>query len=142
MMLTSWITAVGTLLIGFGTIGMAYGAISSIPRKLGQHYKSKEIISLYQKVVFRMYRQVEASTQGISFRVPEDVEQLTKLLIQKFPQIGTKEDADRIMDDLMLDDYFRTVRGNATVIETAKWDPRDRTKKVKPKVEDLPSGDQ
>jgi hypothetical protein len=45
------------------------------------------------------------------------------------------------MDDLMLDDYFKYVQGNATVIKTAKWDTLDRSKKIKPKVEDLPSKD-
>lgn len=88
-----------------------------------------------------MYRDVEAGEEGIIFSLPKDVEPLTKLLLKKYPQIGSKEDADRLMDDLMLDDYFKYVQGNTTVMKTARWNPRDRTQIVKPKVEDLPSGD-
>ena len=134
----NWFVGIGTLFIGVGTLGLAYAALKTIPEKLTQRYKDKELIKLYQKVVYRMYRDVEASSEGITYSLPEDVEQLTKLLIKRYPQIGSKEDADRLMDDLMLDDYFQHVAGNTTVLKTSKWDPRDRTKKVKPKIDTLP----
>lgn len=137
----NWLVGIGTLALGGGTIALSYAALKTIPEKLGMHYKEKEIISLYQKVIYRMYREVEASEQGITFSLPQDVEQLTNILLQRFPQIGSKEDADRLMDDMMLDDYFKYVQGNATVMKTSKWNPRDRTQQVKPKVEDLPSDD-
>jgi len=54
---------------------------------------------------------------------------------------ATQLGADRFsypLDDLMLDDYFKYVEGNATVLKTAKWNPKDRTKMVEPKVSELP----
>jgi len=137
----NWLVGIGTLAIGIGTIGLAYAALKTIPEKLGKLFKDKKIVTLYQKVVYRMYREIEASEQGIAFSLPQDVEQLTKLLLQRYPQIGSKEDADCLMDDLMLDDYFKYVQGNATVMKTSKWNTRDRTQKVKPKFENLPSDD-
>jgi len=139
--MTDWITGIGTLAIGMGTLGLAYAALKTIPDKIAARYKDRDLINLYQKVVYRMYREVEASEQGMSFSLPNDLEQLTRLLIQRFPQIGNKEDAYRLMDDLMFDDYFQCVAGNATVLKTAKWNPKDRTQKVKPKVDILPGDD-
>ena len=132
---------IGTFLIGLGTIGLAFAALKTIPDKLGARYKNKDIITLYQKVVYRMYRKVEASEHGMSFSLPKDLEQLTKLLLDRYPEVGSKENADRLMDDLMLDNYFQYVQGNTTVLKTSKWNPKDRTQKVKQKVETLP-GDQ
>lgn len=134
----NWAVGIGTILFGVGTIMLGGAALLALP-KISQRYKDPEIITLYQKVVYRMYRQVEASPQGMPFALPEDVEQLTNLLVNRFPEIGSKDDADKLMDDLMLDDYFKTVQGNATVLRTAKWDPKDRTKDVDPTIEDLPS---
>lgn len=137
----NWIVGIGTFAIGLGTIGLAYAALKTIPEKISARYKDKDIIALYQKVVYRMYREVEASKEGMPFSLPKDLERLTKLLIKRYPQVGSKEDADRLMDDLMLDDYFQHVAGNATVLKTSKWNPKDRTQRVKPKVDTLP-GDQ
>ncbi len=139
--MADWMVGIGTLIIGLGTIGLAYAALKTIPDKISARYKDKDIITLYQKVVYRMYIDVESSPQGMSFSLPEDLEQLTKLLLERYPIVGSKEDADRLMDDLMLDDYFQHVQGNATVLKTSKWNPRDRTQKVKSKVDNLP-GDQ
>jgi len=139
--MADWMIGAGTLAIGIGTIGLAYAALKTIPEKLTARYKDKDLITLYQKVVYRMYREVEASEQGMPFNLPKDLERLTRLLLERFPQVGSKEDADRLMDDLMLDDYFQHVQGNATVLKTTKWNPRDRTQEVKPKVNTLP-GDQ
>ena len=137
----NWMVGIGTFAIGLGTIGLAYAALKTIPEKIGARYKNKDIITLYQKVVYRLYRDVEASAEGICFSLPKDIEQLTKLLLKRYPQIGSKEDADRLMDDLMLDDYFQYVQGNATVLKTSKWNTKDRKQKVQPKVDTLP-GDQ
>jgi len=136
--MADWMTGIGMLTIGIGTLGLAYAALKTIPEKITARYKDKDLITLYQKVVYRMYRKVEASVQGMPFSLPNDLEQLTRLLIEHFPQIGSKEDADRLMDDLMLDDYFQYVAGNTTVLKTAKWNPKDRTQKVKPKIDTLP----
>ena len=136
--INNWLLGIGSLLLGLGTVGIAFAGLKTIPDKIGEQHKDKELVALYQKAIFRMYRKVEASSEGITFSMPNDLEQLTKLLLNNYPQIGTKEDADRIIDDLMLDNYFQTVVGNATVIKTAKWDPKDRTKKVAPLVSNLP----
>lgn len=135
----NWMVGLGTILIGGGTIGLAYAALKTIPDKLSQRHKDQELIRLYQKVVYRMYREAEASNEGIVFSLPKDIEELTKLLVKRNPQIGSKEDADRIMDDLMLDDYFKYVQGNATVLKTAKWNPKNRSEHVKHKIDDLPN---
>lgn len=134
----NWMTGLGNLMLGVGTLFLAYAAIKKIPDTLRLHHKDKELVSLYQKVVYRMYRDVEASEAGMAFSLPKGLPQLTDLLFQKYPQIGSRVDADRLMDDLMLDDYFKYVEGNATVLKTAKWNPKDRTKMVEPKVSELP----
>ena len=78
----NWMVGIGTIAIGLGTIGLAYAALKTIPEKIGARYKDKDIITLYQKVVYRMYSDVAASTEGICFSLPKDVEQLTKLLLE------------------------------------------------------------
>lgn len=81
-----------------------------------------------------------ASIEGITLSLPKDLEQVTKLLLQKFPNIGDREAADKILDDLMIDGYFKTVVGNATVMRTSRWDPKSR-KPLSPDVENLPKDD-
>ena len=76
--------------------------------------------------------------EGGTLSLPGDFEQLANLLHSKHPQLGSLENVQSMMDDLMLDDYFKHVRGNATVLVTSKWDPTDRSKKVDPDIENLP----
>jgi hypothetical protein len=134
----NWGSGFGTLLIGLGTIGIAWAAVKTIPKALEKRHKSDDLIKMYQRVVYRLYREVEASSQGITFSLPGDFEQLSKLLHSTHPNLGSLENVQTMMDDLMLDGYFKTVRGNATVMVTSKWDPKDRSKKVNPDMENLP----
>jgi hypothetical protein len=136
----NWTVGFGTILIGFGTIGIAYGALKTIPDKISASHKNPDLIKLYQKVVYREFQKMYASSEGITFSLPEDLEQLTKLLLQKFPNIGDREAAGKILDDLMIDGYFKTVVGNGTVMKTAKWDTKSR-KSLSPDLENLPKGD-
>lgn len=53
--------------------------------------------------------------------------------------MGSKEDADTMIDDLMEDDYFKYIQGNATEMKTAKWNTRNRKRKTQQKIEDLPN---
>jgi hypothetical protein len=131
----------GTVLVGTGTLLLGRAGLKNIPRALSQRSKDMDLIRLYQKVVYRMYREIEASPEGMAYALPEDLDQLSNLLVKTFPQIGGREAADRLLDDLMLEDYFKTVRGNTTVVETAKWDPADRSRRVDPKSENLPQDD-
>lgn len=134
----NWTVGIGTILIGLGTIGIAWGAVKSIPDRISAQHKDKEIITLYQRAIYRMYMDVAASTKGMPFNLPKDLDKLTDILIQKYPFIGDKKSVERLMDDLMEDNYFQYVQGNATVLKTTKWDSGDRSKKVNPKIEDLP----
>ena len=49
----NWAVAFGTILIGIGTIGIAYGAAMAIPDKINASHKNPDLIKLYQKVVYR-----------------------------------------------------------------------------------------
>ena len=133
----NWAVGFGTILIGFGTIGIAWGAIKIIPDKIKAIHKDPELVKLYQKVISREFQKLYASPTGITFSMPQDLDQLTKLFVKQFPEIGDREAADKILDDLMLDGYFKTVVGNATVLKTAKWDTKTR-KPLDPEVENLP----
>lgn len=137
----NWTLGLGTLLIGFGTLGVAWAAVKEIPKALEKRGKNDDLIKMYQRVVYRLYREVEASSEGITASLPGDFEQLTKLLHERYPQLGSLENVQSMMDDLMLDGYFKHVRGNATVLVTSKWDPKDRSKKVEPDIENLPPED-
>ena len=130
----------GTILIGIGTIGIAYGTVMVIPKKIYASHKNPDLIKLYQKVVYREFQEMYASSEGITFSLPQDLELLTKLLLKKFPNIGGREAADKILDDLMIDGYFKTVVGNATVMKTSRWDTKSR-KPLPPDVENLPKDD-
>jgi len=46
----NWTIGIGTLAIGFGTSLLGYAAIVTIPRKIGERYKDKDLITLYQRV--------------------------------------------------------------------------------------------
>ena len=131
----------GTFLIGLGTLGLAWAAIKTIPKALKKDAKSDELIKMYQRVVYRLYREVEASTEGMPFSLPGDFEQLSKLLHRNYPQLGSLANVQAMMDDLMIDGYFKTVRGKTDVLVTHKWDPKDRSKKIDPEIENLPSDD-
>lgn len=133
----SWAVGFGTILIGIGTLGIAYGAIKVIPDKIKATHKDPELIKLYQKVIYRKFQELYASSEGITFSLPQDLEQLTNLFVKRFPDIGNREAADMILDDLMLDGYFKTVVGNATVMKTSKWNTKTR-KPLEPEVENLP----
>lgn len=119
-----WLSGAGALATGIGTIGLAYAAVRAIPKALLQRHKSEVTIRLYQRVVMRMYREAEASSDGIALSLPADLDALTQLLVKRHPAIGTFDDARSLMDDLMLDDYFKTVVGNQVVERTAKWKPQ------------------
>jgi len=136
----NWAVGFGTILIGIGTIGIAYGAVKTIPDRISARHKDPELIKLYQKVVYREFQKMCASSEGITFSLPQDLEQLTKLLLQKFPNIGDREATEKILDDLMIDGYFKTVVGNATVMKTSRWDTKSR-KPLSPDVENLPKDD-
>lgn len=128
----------GTLFMGLGTIGLAYAAIKKLPEALNKDAKSQDVIKMYQRVVYRMFREVEASEEGRPFSLPSDREKLFELMFQKFPQLGSLDKTRAMMDDLMLDKYFKHVRGNADVLVTVQWDPVDREKKVDPVIENVP----
>lgn len=49
----NWAVGLGTILIGVGTLGIAYGAVKTIPDKISASHKDPELIKLYQKVVYR-----------------------------------------------------------------------------------------
>lgn len=134
----NWAVGLGTMLIGFGTIGIAYGAVKTIPDKILASHKDPELIKLYQKVVYRMFADVYASPEGMTCSLPGDLEQLTKLLIKRYPNIGNIEAAGKILDDLMTEGYFQTVVGNTTVLKTARWDPKTK-KPLPPDVDNLPT---
>jgi hypothetical protein len=134
----NWLVGLGTLAIGIGTIGIAYAGLKTIPEKFGTKSKNKELIKSYQQVIYRMYKEVVSSGEGVILRLPKDIDKITKIMIEKHPQIGSNEDAICFMDDLMEDDYFKSVQGNATVMKTAKWNSKNRKESVKPKIEDLP----
>ncbi len=136
----NWTVGIGTLLIGLGTLGIAYGAVKTIPDRIKATHKDPDVVKLYQKVVYRMFQEVYASSDGNKLSLPKDLDQLTKLLIKMFPNVGDREAADKILDDLMLDGYFKTVVGNATVMKTSKWDPKTK-KPLPPDVENLSSDD-
>lgn len=131
-----WTVGFGTLLLGIGTIGIAYGAVKKIPEKIQATHKDPVTVKLYQKVVYRAFQEVQASEEGMPFSLPKDLEQLTDLLLDKYPFIGDREAVATILDDLMLDGYFKTVKGNAVVVETAKWDTKTR-KPLSPSVEHI-----
>lgn len=135
----SWFSGAGNLLLGIGTIGLAYAALKTIPDQFAKKYKDPQLVELYQKVFYRMYRNVEASREGISLTLPGDIEALSQLIIQRYPEVGSKEGVYKMLDDLMLDDFLKIIQGNATVMKTIKWDPKDRGKPVQPIVEDIPS---
>lgn len=135
----NWFSGVGNLFLGLGTIGLAFAALKTIPDKLSRKYKDPELVALYQKVFYRMYRNVEASSEGMPLSLPRDIEALSNLIIQKYPEAGAKENVHKMLDDLMLDDYFKFVQGNATVMKTIKWNPKNRSEPVPPKVEDIPN---
>ena len=123
--------------VGIGTLGIAYGAIKTIPDRIKATHKDPELIKLYQKVVYRKFQELYASPIGIAYSLPQNLDQLTDLFVKHFPDIGDREAADKIFDDLMLDGYFKTVVGNANVMKTAKWDTKTR-KPLEPEVENLP----
>lgn len=116
-------SGLGALATGAGTIGLAYAAVKKIPKAIQQRNKSQEVIRLYQKVVYRMYRDVEATQEGILVSLPKDLQALMELLVKKHPQVGSIEDARKLMDDLMLDDYFRVVVGNQVAEKIVNWEP-------------------
>lgn len=136
----SWFSGAGDFLMGLGTIGLAFAALKTIPDKLSKKYKDPQLVELYQKIFYRMYRNVEASPEGITLSLPRDIEALSRLLIQKYPEVGAKESVYKMLDDLMLDDYLKFTQGNATVMKTIKWNPKNRDEPVPPKVEDIPNG--
>ena len=119
-----WLSGVGAVATGAGTVGLAYAAVKAIPRAIAQRHKSQEVIRLYQKAVYRMYRNAEASEEGMPFSLPADLEPLLQILVRRHPELGTHDDVRKLMDDLMLDDYFKTTVGNQVVEKTAKWAPK------------------
>lgn len=116
----------GAVATGAGTLGLAYAAVKKIPKAIQQRNKSQELIRLYQKVVYRMYRDIEATQEGILLSLPRDLQALMELLVKKHPQVGPIEDARKLIDDLMLDDYFKFVAGNQVAEKIAKWEPEKR----------------
>jgi hypothetical protein len=135
----NWFSGMGNFLVGLGTIGLAYAALKTIPEQFAKKYKDPHLVELYQKVFYRMYRNVEASREGIVLTLPHDIEALSQLIIQRYPEVGSKDSVYKLLDDLMLDDFLKITQGNATVMKTIKWDPKDRGKPVPPIVEDIPS---
>ena len=131
----------GTLALGVGTVLVGVAGLKTIPRALREKHKDEGLIKLYQRVVYRMYKEVTSSSEGIAYSLPKDRDQIADLMIRRFPQIGDRDTVRRLMDDLMLDDYFKYVHGNTTVMKTVKWDPEDPSKAVDPIVEDLPRND-
>ena len=119
-----WLSGVGAVATGVGTIGLAYAGVRAIPKAIAQRNKSQEVVRLYQKVVYRMYRHAEASAEGILLSLPSQLEPLIQLLVAKHPEVGTHDDARKLMDDLMLDDYFKSTVGHQVVEKTAKWVPQ------------------
>ncbi len=134
----NWFSGLGNFLVGLGTIGLAFAALKTIPDRFGKKYKDPNLVELYQKVFYRMYRNVEATREGIVLTLPRDIEALSALIIQRYPEAGSKDSVCKLLDDLMLDDFLKITEGNATVMKTIKWDPKDRSKPVPPIIEDIP----
>ena len=80
---------------------------------------------------------MHASPEAMPLSLPKDLEVLTNLFVQRFPEIGDDDAASAILDDLMLDGYFQTVVGNAAVVKTARWDTKTR-KPLDPEINNLP----
>jgi hypothetical protein len=119
-----WLSGMGAVATGVGTIGLAYAAVRAIPRAIAQRHKSREIIRLYQNVIYRIYRGTEASEGGMALSLPQDLHTLIELLIRRHPELGSSDDARKLMDDLMLDNYFKSTVGNQIVERIAKWEPK------------------
>ena len=91
------LNGIGMVGLAVGTIMAGIGAILIIPRTIAERHKDDDLIKLYQKVVYRMYRTVEASAQGITFSLPGDFAQLAKLLHEQHSDVGSQEDAEKMM---------------------------------------------
>lgn len=122
-------TGLGTVIVGIGTIAIGYGAIKSIPEELRKRSGPEidpELMKRYQMFAMRALARVEADNMAIAGRTefPSNFSTFLPLLVKSFPQLGTVDDAQMIITDLMRAgriQYSTRLQNNTPILRTIYW---------------------
>lgn len=129
-LLGAMFTGLGTLIIGIGTIAIGYGAIKSIPEQLRKRSGPEidpELMKRYRMFAMRALARVEADNMGLAGRTefPNNFNTFLPLLVESFPQLGTIDDAEMIITDLMRAgkiQYSTRLENNTPILRTIYWE--------------------
>lgn len=93
------------MLIGIGTIMMGIGALYAIPKRIYDKKISDELLKSYRLSFKALFREWEASSEGIVFDYPKDKKQYARALQLRNPWLN-EEQVLEMMDDLKKNNYI------------------------------------